>query len=270
MKYLIPYVYGFTTRANTIFYKISFLLVVVLPILLSIILLNTDITYITLRFLLAFTAMYIVYEIGYIFNDTYTVRFEKNPTHRLNKEERYKVERLANLLISVRIFLVIICILLLNYLEIKNLSLFVVMLGLLGVSYAFHNYYRNKLNIITIFFVLVFKYISVPVLFVPISKYIYLSIILILMVPIIRTIEFASKEKYKIKLFNNFNLDIFRIWYYLFLTIVFIILSIINSQFIIALLLASYFLIFRIMSYTVLKSKNIGKKIKKIRGTKSI
>jgi hypothetical protein len=267
MKYIFPFAYAFSTRNKTIFYKVSFFLVIVLPILIISLAGNNDndIMLNMLKFIAGFTALYCIYEIGYIFNDTYTVRFETNPTIRLSKKENDFVERSANFLISIRVFYVFILLLLLNYLGVSNLALFAVMLGLLDVSYAIHNYFRNRVNIISIFFVVVFKYISVPILFMPLDTFYYYAFILILLVPVLRTIEFAAKDKYKIKLFYTFNFDRFRIWYYLVLTIFFTVLSIIDYKFLIGLFLSFYFLVFRFAGYFILRTNKIGRKIKHVR-----
>ena len=265
MKYLIPFVYGFSTRAKKIFYKFSFFAVIFFPALIVTLFANPDFAYVIPRFLIGFTAMYCVYEIGYIFNDTYTVRFEENPTHRLSEEKRIKVERLANMLVAVRIAVVIGCVIWLDYLGVENLLIFIIMLGILNIAYAFHNYFRNKANIATIFSILIFKYIAVPVLLIELKDYWYYAAILLLMIPVTRTIEFAGKKEYGIKIFKNFNHDTFRIFYYLIMSVVFGILSFANSMHICGFAISLYFLLFRLASYFALKSKGVGAKIKEVR-----
>ncbi|RAV13809.1 hypothetical protein [Paenibacillus contaminans] len=265
MKYFLPFVYGFSTRAKTIVYKLSFFIVVFLPIFFISVYGNGDFFYTFPRLIIAFIALYSVYEIGYIFNDTLTVRFEKKPTYRLNQTERNKVERLSNLLISTRIIVVIVCAILLDYLGTEHLILFIAMLGLLDICYAAHNYFRNRINILTIFLVLLFKYTTVSVLFLKTEDYLIYLTTLILIVPVARTIEFAAKKEYNIKFLENFNYDSFRVWYYLILSVVFVVLTILDNRFIPALMLSVFFLVFRSSSIIILKTKDLGGKIMKIR-----
>lgn len=258
MKYIVPFSYGLLTRTKTIFYKISFFAVIVLPIFIVSMFSEYDIVYILPRFILGFVSMYSIYEIGYIFNDTYTIRFEENPTYRLNPKERLIVDRWANLLISVRLLTVIISCILLYYLGVNNLIYFILMLGLLDVSYALHNFYRSKKNIFTIFLILVFKYSSIPILFMTIEEYISYFMWLVLSVPILRTIEFAAKPSYGIKLFVNFNHDEFRVYYYAFITFVLFMLRKFDyDYFTNVLILFSYFLLFRVICLLAIKSKVI-------------
>jgi hypothetical protein len=258
MKYLIPFVYGLSTRTKTIFYKISFLAIIVFPILFVVIFYNNDLMYVLPRFTLAFISMYCVYEIGYIFNDTYTVKYEDNPTHRLNEKERLIVERLANILISIRTFIVIICCIILNYIEVQNLTLFIIMLGLLDVSYALHNFFRSATNILTIFLVLVFKYCSIPILFMPLNNYVLYFVILMFAVPVIRTIEFAAKPNYKIKLFEKYKYDTFRIYYYGVFTILAQFLKTFgNARFLCMFILFAYLFTFRFVCFLAIKSEKI-------------
>lgn len=258
MKFLIPFYYGFSTRTKTLFYKISFIAIIVFPILIVCMFSNHKLLYILPRFILAFISMYCVYEIGYIFNDTYTVRFETNPTYRLHQKERLKVERWANLLIAIRIFIVIISCMGLFYLGVENFNYFTLMLGLLNVAYALHNFYRSKMNILTILLVLIFKYCAIPILFMPLNVYIYYFIGLMFSVPILRTIEFAAKPEYGIKLFSNFKYDRFRVYYYAFFSVLLFLIrgyeyKIINNIFILYL----YLLLFRTVCLLSIKTKII-------------
>lgn len=263
MKYLIPYTYGFATRVKTPFYKLSFLLVIVLPILFISMINDYSIGYVLPRFIIAFTAMYCVYENGYINNDTFTVQFEDKPTLRLNKKERNLVNRLSNILISVRLIYALICILILYLLDTKNLIIFIVMLVLLDFTYSLHNTYRNNFNIVTMFFLNVFKYGAIPVLFHSYKEFFLYLLVMTLVVPIVRAFE--KIDKISNPEISRIDFDVFRIYYYLILTIIFIIMTIVYDKFLYGFILSAYFLGFRILSLVILRSKGIGDKILKIR-----
>lgn len=258
MKYLVPFMYGFSTRAKTVHYKISLLAVVVVPILVVVVFCNDDLAYVLPRFALAFVAIYCIYEIGYLFNDTYTVRFESNPTHRLDARERLLVERWANLLISVRHFTAMVCCLLLHSAGVENLLHFVVMLGLLDISFALHNSIRSVANVWTMFLVLTLKYCSIPVLFMPLNDYMVYSAMLIFAMPAIRTIEWASKPIYGLRIFANYDHDKFRVFYYAVLTVVSTwIWYFVDRRFFCMLALAVYLLVFRLACYFSIKTEAI-------------
>jgi hypothetical protein len=236
----------------------SFIAITVLPILLVLVFYNKDLTYVLPRFLLAFIAMYCVYEIGYIFNDTYTIKFEDNPTYRLEEQERMIVERWANILISVRVLIVIICSAILKFMGVENLLVFIVMLGLLDVSYALHNFFRSVSNVYTIFFLLVFKYCSIPVLFMPLDDYTLYFAMLVFAVPVIRTIEFAAKPSYGIKIFKRYNNDTFRVYYYgIFVVLSAILWIVVDIRFLHMFVLFTYLLAFRVVCYLAIKSEKI-------------
>lgn len=270
MRFFLPYSYAMITRNKTIFYKISFILVIVFPIFFASFWGATISLKDIIVFLLAFTCLYSIYEIGYIFNDTFTVEIEKTPTIRLNQKDIQFVNRSMNLLIAVRVLYIMIILVALNYMKIQNLNYFIIFLGLLNFAYAIHNQYRNRVNIFSIFFVVMFKYISVPVLFMPLNDYVVVAISLILVIPVIRTIEFAAKEKYKIHFLKNFVFDQFRVFYYLFLTLTFGIIYWYSGVFKTGFYLSIYFLTFRVFSYLILKTKSIGNKVKKIRKQETV
>jgi hypothetical protein len=266
MLYLLPYSYGIATRVKGLLHKISFLIVIMFPIFyLSNISSNDNTLLFIAKFILGFTALYSIYEIGYIYNDVITTRFEKNPTFRLDEKKQLEVERLANLLISFRVCYATISIVLLNITNALNIEYFIILLILLHLSYAFHNYFRNKINILTILFVLIFKYISVPILFIPLEQFSPFIIMLILIVPLLRTIEFCGKPKYKIRIISNFNYDKFRVSYYFILITLGLILTYVDDSYRPLITLSIIFFIYRLLVFITLNNKGFSNYVRKIR-----
>jgi hypothetical protein len=254
MKYFFPYLYGFSTRAKTISYKISFLLVVIFPILFCVLSYWSSVIYDIGIFIMGFTAMYCIYEIGYIFNDTHTTKYEKDPTYRLSFEDQKRIERLSIVIISERILIVGVLVILLNYMDAKNIILFVICLLLLNFFYSLHNYYRSRISVVTMFLVVLMKYITVPILFMDLKDYWIYASILAIIIPVIRMFEYGTKDY--CKLIPIKNIDLFRVYYYFFLTIISIILFLINIEFLFFVILATYFFVFRIISYIIIRKSN--------------
>lgn len=266
MLYLLPYSYGIATRIKGSLHKLSFLIVIMFPIFYLSYINSTDNTLLFIgKFMLGFTALYSIYEIGYIYNDVITTRFEKKPTFRLSEKRQLEVERLANLLISFRVCYATISIILLSITDALNIKYFIILLILLHLSYAFHNYFRNKMNILTILFVLIFKYVSVPILFIPLEKFFPFFIMLILIVPLLRTIEFCGKPIYRIRILNSFNYDKFRVSYYFILIILGLVLTFIDESYRFLITLSIIFFAFRFFVFITLNNKVFSNYVRKIR-----
>lgn len=262
MYYFLPFYYGFKTRVKTLYYKMSFILTVFLPILFIAVQSEYDYQYILPRLIIAFVAMYSLYEIGYINNDIYTIHYESEPTIRLRDDEYVKVKRLSIIIISIRWVYILLAICFLMWLETNNLIAFLLMLASLEITYALHNYYRNSINIFTMFVLNVLKYCSVPILFFPFKEYVPYIIVVSLVIPLIRSFE-------KIKALEKVNFDKLRLNYYIVLTLFFLILYLFHNEFYFGLILSGYFLLFRLIGFLLLRTKSHGEKIKKIRSESS-
>lgn len=251
MKYLIPYIYATSTRAKTLFYKVSIILFVFIPSYIVTFYLGVKQDFFNIKYLLAFTMMYCVYEIGYIYNDIYTTKYEDTPTYRLTNIEQKKIEKLYILLISFRVIYICIFAWILKSLKAMNLSIFLSSLVLLYLFYSFHNYFRGNWNMITMFLIVSLKYISVPLLFIEKSKWGIMIIVLVLLVPFLRMIEYGNKLSYK--LFKLKNYDIFRIIYYGILTIFSTLLYYKSNMFKVFVIISMYFLLMRIGTFMIIK-----------------
>lgn len=263
--FYLPFVYGIFSRCQGLFYKITFFVITIFPILYFVILSNDEYVKNLMIFSIAFLAIYSVYEIGYLFNDIYTVNFENNPTFRLENKYFEIVKQQFPLLIAVRIFYTVLCLFILSLFEVYNLELFYFLIVLLNLSYAIHNTYRNKINIITMFFIVGLKYVAIPVLFYPLGDYFTVSFILILIIPFLRSIEYASKKKFDIDFLKKLNVDTFRISYYSCIVILCFVLSFFYRYFLFGAFLGGVFLLFRIGILIILKIPNIKNKINYIR-----
>lgn len=257
MKYFIPYTYGLESRSKSIFYKLSFIILIILPILITVIFFGGNNFKIYIEFALAFTSMYSVYEIGYMVNDTFTTSFEEFPSYWLPQKERKVINKIYPLLISERVLIITIACYAMNVVNVKNLWLFIIELALLNILFSLHNCVRNRFNIVTNMLLQALKYCSVPVLFVNLNDYPICIIVMCLAVPLIRSIEFLRKKRFNIKWAQNMPFDLIRVIYYLVLIVVGVILNYFCQSFFCLVYIAVLLFLFRLTCYIGIKSKKI-------------
>lgn len=250
-KYL-PLSYLFSSRILTPAERISWFIIFPFFHFSIIYLFNVNL----IHFMILFFGIMSVYEIGYLYNDFITVKNEKNPTIRNCLKDGFtenNFNKIKNYRFGISIFLILIEII---YFHSYFLLLFTF---LIIVAYYFHNTLRSRLNIISYFFLVSFRYIA-PISFI---QDINLFLFIIIVFPILRTLEHACKLKYKLNLLQELigDLDRFRIIYLSGLTFICLSLYIFDMININYLLLSLYFLIFRFMAYLV---RNKVKRQKKI------
>ncbi|WP_161978998.1 hypothetical protein [Streptococcus sp. S784/96/1] len=246
---LLPFVYGFRTRVRTLAYKISFLVVTVLPSFYFILVTRQVNTEKLLGYLIALISMYSLYEIGYIYNDIYTTSFEKKPTMRSSIEEMTFLKRAYPILIMSRVVVITF-----SVIYFKNYDRFIswlLLLLLLYIAYIFHNFTRSTITAFTMFTIVALKYIIPSFLFVEeLEWYLYLGFILAV-VPFARFVEYGSKPY--CGLFNVKNFHKFRIIYYLVLTILSLLLLLFDIPTLPYIPLILIFLFYRGVIYIVEK-----------------
>lgn len=264
MKLFIPLYYSFLTRVNKfktiVSYIYTFLLInFFLVYLVS----DMPIREAIIIFILAFISLNLVYEIGYLYNDYYTVKKEKTPTIRLCDKDNLSLNQFFPLLIAFRVLLITIIVLILSNFENINLSLFILMLSLLNFSYSLHNYFRNKMNLITIFLLMIFKYLSIPSLFINYIQNIHVLIIFLLTFPLVRTILFTVHERIGIKLVKKDEIIEFRVKYFFIESILGLYLSLYLKKMIYLFYFSFYFFIFYFVYFLFIKYLNKGRICKK-------
>lgn len=253
----LPYFYGFNTRARTNIHKLSFIFVVLVPILLNVYLMTSGLFEI-LDFILAFTVMYAVYEIGYIYNDAYTAKKEKKPTQWLKDEYIAFVDDTYPLLIAARVMVILIGLFFLSYRQLYNFKGYVIMMGMLYMAFAFHNYYRGKINIITDGCLQIAKYCSILILFLNLQEvYVYLLYIY-LEIGLVRTVEFGIGKKYIFPFLQIIKVDNLRVVYYFVLTVIAGVLSVTYKSSFHLFIGSLYMFCFRLVCLLLGKNKKIS------------
>lgn len=264
LAYYCPLLYTLKTRYNTIFHRISFFILTVLPSLLVVILTSGFDANTILNYFLAFIAMQAVYECGYLFNDLITTKFEDNPTNRIDNVLATTLLKHLQNLITLRLVVAsgaVYCL----WLQHSSVTLVITLLIILLIDYALHNFYRNRFNIVTMCIMVSLKYFIPCVLLATRSDYIQWMVILFLSIPLIRTIEYAGKERYELDIFQIKNLETFRVVYYMSLNIIAFIIyykSTIEVQYI---ALPLFLLVFRIMTAMVMNNGKVKKIIRRNR-----
>lgn len=248
-----PFGYGISTRAKTVVSKISLVCLIFVPNLMySYYSANEQIN--PFHFILAFSILYSAYEIGYIYNDVLTTRFEQKPTKWLAPEKVIFVEKTYEIIIGSRVCWIAFGLYILSFIGDYNIDYFMFSLAVLHIVYGFHNYYRDKRNILTVFFLQVIKYGALPILFGSKTTIWYITAGII-QIGLVRTYEYAGYKKF-ISISKEESIDIRRVLYYLFLLIVALIIYSIYEQkgF---LFISIYLLMFRIICLVVSKNKYV-------------
>jgi hypothetical protein len=254
-RYYIPLIYTYVTRCNNIFRFISFL---VYECLLSFFIATVNHTidfWLIVNYAVTFIVMYSAYEIGYLFNDIVTIKFEQNPTIRIVKKYINIIPKHLENLLTIRLLIIVAgCYWLCQFTF--NINVLVITLLLLMLVYSAHNYYRNRVNIATMFLLVLLKNFFLAIPFIAVEKFIEIVFVITITIAAVRTYEFAAKSRFNLNIKIK-NIDSFRIQYYTVLSIVFATLAAYAvldwSYFVLAFL----FLVYRLGTYVVLKYINL-------------
>ena len=158
--FYLPMGYLLKTRLNSLAKFISWNIIYVFPLFyLAYIKLNFVITIIDfVEILGSIIVVYNFYEIGYIQNDTETIKRESNPTLRVSKDELEYYEENKWYIYIARIVINCIFVYFLFYLsDINSLLYFEFLLHLLLLLFIFYNLIRNRMSIL-LYFLLIILY----------------------------------------------------------------------------------------------------------------
>ena len=258
MKWLLflPFGYGFNTRAKTPVHRLSFFALILAPIALNVSLM-TRMQFDVMIFVMAFLAMYVTYEVGYIFNDVYTANKEKKPTQWLDDDKITYVHNKFPLLVAVRGLYVSIVLVGLYIYKIPNYELFIIALALMSVAFSFHNYYRGKQNVFTDGALQLIKYTIVMLPFGFGWNLVLYVLFIYFEIAFERTLEFAIGKKHYFGVLQKYNIDNLRILYYVILLILSIALIAINKECVSLVIGTFYLLLYRVFCKLLTLNKNI-------------
>ena len=140
-----------------------------------------------------------------------------------------------------------------------NLLLFSGVLILTKIIFKIHNLIRNRFTIITFFLLSILKYAFPIILFINPDKMIDPILLVLLIFPILRTIEVITLKRYNFKSISKLigNVDKFIIFYYFLCLVSIVIIKTFSISsyldFYISFTILFYFLIFRIGCFYLIK-----------------
>ena len=213
LYYLLPGYYFFISRLNSFQSFFGWLIGYFIPIFFFIFSINNFTNY--FEIILSFIVIISFYEIGYLKNDLYTTRNEKNPTLRIRDNILY-----SGYMDHISIFIFIRIIFLLSFFIITKNAQILILILITQIFFYIHNLYRSKINVITFFLVNQSKNISFIFI---LDEILLFDILFFGLIFFYRSIEnlsrpiFYSHNKY----FNliDKNTHIFRVIYFTILLI---------------------------------------------------
>lgn len=196
------------------------------------------------------TAIYFLYEIGYIYNDAETIKTEKEPTLRLRADELeyYKKHKIS---IYLSRFFVASILILMTCFEVE--SLIPMLVFLITPTFHLYNHIRNNGTLI-LHFVLVTLRFSLP--FYIISGSVIAFSASLLLFPVINIMERSSEKKFKLEIAQKNILGNCKSGRYIYYALSTIVLGIVwNFDVLIPYIfvLSLYFFVYRLLTNKITK-----------------
>ena len=214
--FFVPFLYFYKTRLRSIIKLISWGVIYLVPIFLSTFSF-ANIDYYFISYFVVLTLTYNLYEIGYIQNDTETIKKEHNPTLRLSRDELVFYNNHRVYIYFVRLFISFVLTIALAFFVYDKINAILVWSILL--IFFFYNHVRSRLNLAIHFLLVVFRFVF-PVYV--ITSNVMLLFIMIFIFPVPNLIERTSEEKFGFLKLNKTirpNISFFRVVYYFFLSL---------------------------------------------------
>jgi hypothetical protein len=223
--FYIPFLYSFRTRFKTWNKLISWGFIYVTPLLMLSWFYSGY--YGICISLLNIVLVYAAYELGYIFNDVYTIRNEKKPTLRLAGFELKYCEDKIFYIVFARVAWVFALLFLMAFFNFSYLyGLLVVVL--IGIVYVLYNSIRNRFNLALHFILVNLRYTSIVFPFLMMND---IGAVMLLF-PVINLLERCSEPRFELVFFQKLvfsNKKSGRYLYYFILTLCLVILFGLNS-----------------------------------------
>lgn len=270
LRYYIPLRWTFSTRYRNIINIISFFLIDAFPSLYIVLVVGESSLETVCYWFVSFVVVFCFYECGYIFNEVVSVRYEENPTIRIPHPFFSDILKHLENLVTLRIVIGTIgsWFLLIRYPY--NWELYILEVLLLLSVYTIHNFFRGRINAITMPLEVTLKYMIPITVFVPENKLSIALFTVFLSVVFVRLIEYVSKKRYISGLNVIKNVDKYRVKYYIASVIVMLALSYAKDIPLVLCGLPALFLLYRIFCYyamhhvaTVSNTIHKGRKIHK-------
>ena len=266
--FFIPFLITKKTHYNSLSKIFVYLITYVIPEFLLVFLANFQNQIIDWKFyiifLLSFISFVNYYEIGYIFNETETIKRETDPTKRLTEEQLLFYEKHKFFIYFERVIITVILNFLLSFLiSTQSIILFCCSEIICLIIFFVYNCVRGgRITQIIYLFLSIFKYITITFCF---SEMLNLSIFVagIFVFPIVRTIEYKAHygedsnvnqffRKYIIK-YNINKIPVFRVFATLILFLISVLLVLLNICNFIPVILCGYMFLYRFALWFAVK-----------------
>lgn len=256
LKYYLPLRWTFATRyinVINVINVISFFLIDAFPSFFIVMLLG-DVNFQTaFSWFIAFFTMFCFYECGYIFNETISVRYEKNPTLRIPEPYFSQMPKHLENILTIRIIIGVLGSWYLLSIYPANWQIYILQVLLLLLVYSVHNFFRGKINILTMAMEVSLKYMIPISIFLPFYQLNIALSAIILTIVLVRLIEYISKKKFVKGICVTQDVDVFRVRYYLIIGGVGIFLSFTGIWPSYLFCLPLFFLVYRLSSWYAMK-----------------
>lgn len=202
--FYLPFWYSKQTRFRTITRFFSWVIIYLIPVSLSFLFVYPEFRYINLfKSLLAILLVYNLYEIGYIYNDAETIKKEISPTLRL---DYLQLQYYENNKKNIYCFRFLVALLITFALSFNDGSwVFLLISWAIIPTYALYNTVRSRLNIPLHFILVTLRYCSPVLLFTGMSD-VFIFLFMILLFPLINTLERCTERRFDFDFFNDFFL----------------------------------------------------------------
>lgn len=248
--YYIPYLYTNKAKLGKRGRLLSYFLILVIPPAYFAVVLQSAITIQNLLYVLIGTIIVQnIYEIGYIQNDTETIKRDPTPTIRLSKEALQYYERNKFGIYAIRAFWMIILdfILLLISGFSHDIIVFLIVSTLILPIFILYNSIRNFWNLILHFIMTILKYTSVQFLFTSTFKP-SIFVLSLFTYPIMNFLDRAATPRF-LKKFSEYYIPrtaMYRMIYYSLLFMACGILFCLHMINILSLCIVAFYFIYRL------------------------
>ena len=212
--FFTPFFFFFFTRLKSTSKFISWIIIYLAPLILSVFIFSSDLVKLQIL-LLTIVCSHNLYEIGYIQNDTETIKKEYNPTLRLTLAQLSFYEKNKSIVYIVRFLIsIFLTVTIVFYYD----SLYIYCVWLITPIFFIYNLIRSRLNLL-LHFILVFCRYCLPV-FISTGSY-SLTLLMILCFPLPNLLERASEKRFGFFFYRSLlkdKISSFRVFYYLCMT----------------------------------------------------
>lgn len=227
LKFFIPFLYAFQTRmGGSLVGLLKWIAEYLLPVFVLYVYVSSYRIYSVLVFILGVLLVYNLYEIGYIWNDTITIRKEKSPTLRLSERELEYFYQNPLFVLLFRIVLSVFVSILVYSNPFYSVGIWALIFSWsILIVYYFYNRFRNRFNFVLHFVLLTLRY-SCPWFFFSGENDIWMLLLITCIIyPFPIMLEIISKRKFgvRFRFTDRYLPDYskrhqFRVVYYLCLT----------------------------------------------------